>query len=226
MKQKIIREKKFRLSMPLWYFPIRIYKDIKYKLEQRYQPLFGLRLYCGKQGSGKTYTMIHDLIELSIKYPKILVLSNMAIDYPFENFQYIENISDICNSANRGEQGTIVVLDEVQNFLFAGDRSFPPELLSEITQQRKQHMAIFGTTQVFTRCSKELREQTYKVINPHTILGCITFVRECVPFIKDGEIRDSFGVYKFLGIQSDDVRNAYNTLKKPALLSRVHKYIS
>jgi 3-methyladenine DNA glycosylase Tag len=45
------------------------------------------------------------------------------------------------------------------------------ELLSEITQQRKQHMTIFGTTQVFTRCSKELREQTYKVINPHTLFG-------------------------------------------------------
>lgn len=214
----------FKLKMPLWYAPIQIFKDLKAKLKAKYQPLYGLRLYCGRQGYGKTYCMIHDVIELAIKYPDILVMSNMMIDYPFNHFIMIDNVADICNQDNRGLQGTIVVLDEVQNFLYAGDRAFPPELLSEITQQRKQHMSIFGTTQVFTRCSKELREQTYKVINPHTLLGCITFVRECNPFIKDGEIKDSFGIYKFYGVQSDDVRNAYNTLKKPNTLSRLHNY--
>lgn len=216
--------KKFRLSMPLLYAPVQIIKDIRSKIKQNYQPFFGLRLYCGRQGYGKTYCMIHDVIKIAMKYPDVLVLSNMYIDYPFNNFRMIDNVNDICDSNNRGVQGTVVVLDEVQNFLYAGDRSFPPELLAEITQQRKQHMTIFGTTQVFTRCSKELREQTYKVINPHTLFGCITFVRECNPFIKDGEIKDSFGIYKFYGVQSEDVRGAYNTLKKPNVLSRVKNY--
>lgn len=210
---------KFRLRMPLLYFPIQLVKDIIKRAQQRYQPLYGLRLYCGKQGSGKTYSMIHDLIELVQKYPNILVLSNMPIDYPC-NIRYINSVYDITSPYNRGEQGTIVVLDEVQNFLCAGERNFPPELLAEITQQRKQHMCIMGTTQVFGRCSKELREQTFKVIKPYTLFGCITFYFDSDPIIRDGEIKDAISTVRWLGVQSEDVRGVYDSYKKPVILSK------
>lgn len=205
--------------MPLIYFPVQLIKDIIKKSKEKFQPLFGIRLYCGKQGNGKTYSMIHDLIEIVRKYPEVLVLSNMPINYPC-NIRYINSVYDITSPYNRGVQGTIVILDEIQNFLIAGDRNFPPELLAEITQQRKQHMCIMGTTQVFNRCSKELREQTYKVIKPFTLFGCITFYFDNDPIIKDGEIKDSISTIRFLGVQSEDVRNVYNTYEKPKILKK------
>ena len=72
--------------------------------------------------------MVHDLIELVQKYPNVLVLSNMPIDYPC-NIRYINSVYDITNPYNRGEQGTVVILDEVQNFLSAGERNFPRSCL-------------------------------------------------------------------------------------------------
>ena len=50
-------------------------------------------------------------------------------------------------------------------------------MLAEITQQRKQRIKIVGTSQVFTRVVKQLREQTFEVVECRTIGGRWTFTR-------------------------------------------------
>ncbi len=78
-----------------------------------------------------------------------------------------------------GIYGEIDVLDEIQNwFNSLQSKDFPPEMLTEITQQRKQTKMILGTSQVFSRLAKPIREQTYMLYEPTTLFGCLTFVRK------------------------------------------------
>ena len=69
-----------------------------------------------------------------------------------------------------GIYGEIDVLDEIQNwFNSLQSKDFPPEMLTEITQQRKQTKMILGTSQVFSRLAKPIREQTYMLYEPTTL---------------------------------------------------------
>ena len=64
-------------------------------------------------------------------------------------------------------------------------KNFPPDMLQEVTQERKKHKVIVGTSQVFTRLAKPLREQTTYLCEPHTFFGCFTVCLIFTPELKD-----------------------------------------
>lgn len=172
---------------------------------------YGVHIIAGKQGTGKSITLTYLLMRYQEMYPKLKVATNYY--YKYED-KHIEHWKDIINY-NNGKYGVIVVLDEIQNwFNSLQSKDFPPEMLTEITQQRKQRKIIFGTSQVFGRVAKPIREQTYMLYEPTTIFGCLTFVRKydittdisgntdtkkyrgCFFFIQNPEIRSSFDTYR------------------------------
>ena len=115
------------------------------------------------------------LLRYQKMYPKLKIKTNYY--YEFEN-AHIGHWKDVVNGTN-GIYGEIDVLDEIQNwFNSLQSKDFPPEMLTEITQQRKQTKMIIGTSQVFSRIAKPIREQTYMLYEPSTLFGCITFVRK------------------------------------------------
>lgn len=172
---------------------------------------YGVHIIAGKQGTGKSITLTYLLMRYQEMYPKLKVATNYY--YKYED-KHIEHWKDIINY-NNGKYGVIVVLDEIQNwFNSLQSKDFPPEMLTEITQQRKQRKIIFGTSQVFGRVAKPIREQTYMLYEPTTLFGCLTFVRKydittdisgntdtkkyrgCFFFIQNPEIRGSFDTYR------------------------------
>lgn len=172
---------------------------------------YGVHIIAGKQGTGKSITLTYLLMRYQEMYPKIKVATNYYYEY---EDKHIEHWKDIINY-NNGKYGVIVVLDEIQNwFNSLQSKDFPPEMLTEITQQRKQRKVIFGTSQVFGRVAKPIREQTYMLYEPTTLFGCLTFVRKydittdisgntdtkkyrgCFFFIQNAEIRGSFDTYR------------------------------
>lgn len=172
---------------------------------------YGVHIIAGKQGTGKSITLTYLLMRYQEMYPKLKVATNYY--YEHED-KHIEHWKDIINY-NNGKYGVIVVLDEIQNwFNSLQSKDFPPEMLTEITQQRKQRKIIFGTSQVFGRVAKPIREQTYMLYEPTTLFGCLTFVRKydittdvsgqtdskkyrgCFFFIQNAEIRGSFDTYR------------------------------
>ncbi len=135
---------------------------------------FGLTLYCGRQGAGKTMAMTEYLERMRKKYPDVIICTNYG--YIHETFPMTDwrQIFEVRN----GEKGVIFAIDEIQNeFNSSAWKSFPEGLLAEITQQRKQKIKIVGTSQVFTRVVKQLREQTFEVVDCKTLLGRWTFTR-------------------------------------------------
>lgn len=135
---------------------------------------YGLTLFCGKQGRGKTVALVEYLERMRIKYPKAIIVTNFY--YVHQHLQ-MESWQDFINIRN-GVDGVIFAIDEIQNeYNSASWKDFPEDLLSEITQQRKQRVKIVATSQVYARIVKQLREQASEVIECRTLLGRWTFLR-------------------------------------------------
>ena len=172
----------------------------------------GLHMFCGEQGSGKTTAVVAKLLELQKRYPKSKVRTNM--NYVGE-VAPISHWKELVHNDN-GIYGQIEVLDEIQTwFSSLQSKDFPPEMITEISQQRKQRKMIIGTAQVFSRIAKPIREQTTLVYLPVTILGCLTFVRVSKPKFWDDE-NQTFKRYirHYFFVHTKEVRNAFDTYLK------------
>lgn len=181
---------------------------------------YGIHIFAGEQGSGKTMAMIHKLAELKELYPQCKISSNMQIEFADNT---IEEWTDILKN-NNGTKGQIIVLDEIQNwFNSLESKDIPIEFVAEVCQQRKQRKAIFGTSQVFTRVGKPIREQTTWLYKPFTILGCITVVRVYKPKIKDDGTLDEKNMRMqrcYMFVHDKYLRECYDTYQKIERLSK------
>lgn len=199
-------------------FPERLSKDI-YNREPGEFKEYGLHMFCGEQGSGKTTSVVHLLQLMKEKYPKCLIRTNM--NYMHEDGQ-ITHWKDLVANSN-GIYGQIEVIDEIQTwFNSLQSKDFPVEMLTEISQQRKQRKMLVGTAQVYSRIAKPIREQTTFVYMPFTILGCLTVVRVTKPQYWDDQ-NQKFTKYlkNYFFIHTDAIRNAFDTYLKIQKYSEV-----
>lgn len=174
--------------------------------------LYGFHLFVGEQGSGKTVATAEFLRRIKAEYPLCKIATNF--EYKNEDSQ-INNWKDLIFN-NNGAFGQADVIDEVQNWFSSNQsKDFPPEMIQEITQQRKQRKIFIGTTQRFERMAKPLREQVNYIYFPTTIAGCLTIVRVCKPKVNsDGEIKDLKTRKWYFFVHDDDLRNSFDTFHK------------
>ncbi len=171
----------------------------------------GLIIFTGRQGQGKTISMVHALTRLKQLYPECKVITNFA--YLGEDVR-LKHWRQLIRFKN-GNKGVIVGIDETQNWFSSNQsRNFPPEMLGVITQNRKNRRLILGTAQSFHLLAKSIRTQTTEVRECRTFLGCLTYVRRLEPVLdSDGNVTE----YKRLGsywyVHSSELRNSYDTYK-------------
>lgn len=175
-------------------------------------PYHGLYMVCGPQGSGKTITAIYLMRMWLQQYPLIKVRSNISISFQHGQITHWEQLINVHN----GEIGQIDFLDETQNWFSSNEsKNFPPDMLQEITQERKKHKVIMGTSQVFTRLAKPLREQTTYLCEPHTIANCFTICLIYKPVLKDdGTLLKKKFCKIFCFAHDDELRECYNTYER------------
>lgn len=208
-------KKKSKLKRLFIDFPRALARDLLRRDPNEFR-VNGFHCFCGEQGSGKTISMTAKILELKQKYPKVKVLSNFDCEF---SDGLITDWHDIVFT-NNGKEGIIIAIDEIQNwFSTAESKDFPPEMLQEITQQRKQRKMIIATSQRFQRLAKPLREQINILYEPFTVLGCLTFVRVRKPSVDDDGKLDRLhtrkrGTYFF--VHDDELRDSYDTFQKIA----------
>ena len=129
---------------------------------------YGLTCFVGRQGGGKTISMVEYLDRMKEFYPDCIVVTNFNYikqDMPFTSWRQFTEVRN-------GLNGVIFAIDELQNEYNSNNwKDFPEDLLSVVTMQRKQRIKIIATSQVFTRVVKQLREQCYEVVECKTFLG-------------------------------------------------------
>lgn len=186
---------------------------------------FGLRVYTGRQGSGKTIGLVEALARARDSYPDCIIVTNFDCKYAHKR---LTSLNDLLKLRN-GTKGIIFGIDEMQNeFSSKVSKDFPENLLEMITQQRKQRIAIFTTSQVFSRLAKPLREQSYEVCTCRTYLGRLTRIRcydaldymEYMESDSDDKRRKAPKNYSHWFVQTDALRNAYDTYSVIERLSR------
>lgn len=192
-------------------FPNRLAKDIYNRNPLEFNE-YGLHLFCGEQGSGKTTAAVELIQRWKKRYPNMKVITNMDMKGEDKKLTHWRDILDYNNDI----YGVAVVIDEIQTWFSSNEsKNFPPEMITEISQQRKQRKAIVGTAQVFSRVAKPIREQTAYIYLPMTLFGCLTIVRKTKREFWDDEkqrFKKYCGIYFF--VHTDEIRNAFDTYKK------------
>lgn len=188
--------------------------------------LYGLNLYCGLGGSGKTLAMVERIKTLKEEFPNLYVVTNFTTSLSDRKMNDWHDLIEIENP--KGQQyGVLFAFDEM-HLTLSSDRlkNNPDGLLEYISQQRKLKKLILGSTQVFTRTHKILREQSNLVIDCKMIGTRWSFQNayKTEDYLLNGELRDSGHkkrdtVWKRNFIATDKLRNLYDTheVMKPLL---------
>ena len=155
--------------------------NYKFKFFKEHPDYFepdGLIVFTGAQGTGKTLSAVNYVENLLKMYPKALLVTNLKLNnFPFDHeriFQFF-NGDDLAKFSN-GEFGVIYLIDEIQLYFNSlKSKNINPEVMVQISQQRKQRKHIVATSQVFGRMAKPLREQFSSVLVCKNFFGFIQF---------------------------------------------------
>lgn len=171
----------------------------------------GIVVFTGRQGKGKTIAMVEQAMRFQQEYPKVKVISNC--DYKHQNAE-LKHWKQLITYSN-GKRGVCVMMDEMQNWFSSNQsKNFPPEMLEVVTQNRKNRRIVLGTSQVFNRLSKPLREQTTEVRKCTTLCGCLTICHRVRPELdSEGNVTawKHIGMYFF--VHTPEIRQAYDTYR-------------
>lgn len=174
-------------------------------------PYQGMIIFEGRQGSGKTISMVRYMKDMQYEFPDALCTTNLAFTDENKPLKTWTMLIDYKN----GYKGVIVAMDELQNWFSSNDsKNFPPEMLSLITQNRKNRRIILGTSQNFYLLAKAIRSQATEVRRCATYFGCLTVVRRLEPILdSEGNVVEwkKRGIYCF--VHDKELRDSYNTWK-------------
>ena len=135
----------------------------------------GINVFCGPQGSGKSLSMIHYAKKMIKDYPKAIVITNIELGFEIKNeVRKYQGFDDF--KVENGIFGVIYILDEIHLILNSLEsKGVPLSIIVELSQQRKQRKCILGTSQVYSRMAKPLREQIKSVILCKNYFGIFQF---------------------------------------------------
>lgn len=142
----------------------------------------GIWVFCGPQGSGKTLSAVQTAQKIAHEYPNARVISNFEFELldgsrPEEFIDY-----DQLTNEDNGISGLIFVLDEIHvlwNSLES--KNIPITEMAALCQMRKSRRLIIGTSQVYGRIAKPIREQLKYVILCRNFLKVLQVNEVCDP---------------------------------------------
>lgn len=201
--------------------PKNIYETIKHNvLFARNNPDYfypaGIWVFCGPQGSGKTLSAVQCLQKMCKKYPKAIVCTNLEVNgienevIPFVDYEQLKTLDN-------GIKGIIFFLDELHilwNSLES--KEVPISEMACFCQMRKNRRVIIGTSQVYSRIAKPIREQLQYAIDCRNYFGLVQFNTILDPsesIERNGNI-DAKRVGFKLWFHRPELYNSYDTLFK------------
>lgn len=128
---------------------------------------YGIHLYCGYFGQGKTQSMVNLAYHICKKNRCMNLLTNIDIQYfPYDiTVTKLKCVNDILNA----KPNTIIFIDEIgtlfnsRDFMKGGKDSVPKVLFQLLCQNRKKKLMLIGTASRFTLIDKQIRDVTEDV---------------------------------------------------------------
>lgn len=201
--------------------PLNIAKTVRHNIQfARDNPDYfypaGIWIFCGAQGSGKTLSAVQCLQKICKEYPKAWVCTNMEVRgienkiIPFTDYSQLEELDN-------GIYGIIFFLDEIHvlwNSLESKD--IPISEMACFCQMRKNRRVIIGTSQVYSRMAKPIREQLQYVIDCRNYFGCVQYntVLDPTESIERNGVCEAKIVCTRIWFHKPELYNSYDTLFK------------
>jgi len=140
----------------------------------------GSRVYIGRQGKGKTLSMVKYVYDLKQEYPSCAIFSNVKLNNI--NYVFLENDQRVSQALEfqNGKNGVLVVLDEA-HLMFNSKTGIPIDVLTSISQQRKDRRRIVFSSQIWNELDISIRKQVQEVVS------CRNIGRIQVNTVYDGE---------------------------------------
>lgn len=186
-------------------FPINCYYEIKYFTENLHKIYYKLidtdeivRIVSVFTDHGETRTEIETIKE------------DIKICIAYDGLDCIKDLSN-------GFEGVFYLIDEIHlEFNSLESKNIPIEIMVEVSQQRKQRKHICGTSQVFMRLAKPLREQIDTVVICKNYLSCIQFntVINGKTAVEDNGKLHADIIKKFLWFHKPSLYDSYDTYAK------------
>ena len=180
-------------------------------------PEQGVILFQGRQGAGKTISMIQYATELKRKYNDLYICGNMKYKYSQKTLKSGTDMLKI----SKGETGALILLDEVQIWYNSkNSKNIDESVTCYLTTCRKNVRLILGTCQNYYMCSKDLRSQTKLLCDCRTA-GALTVVVKKEPVLDSmGELKKMKfkGIYFF--VHDDELRSLYDTSEMINILAK------
>lgn len=144
-----------------------IYDYFKYQRWKEFN-LFGIDMFIGMFGHGKTLSMTHHAVNIYKRFgDSVRFISNYQLKgIPYIPLTNFNQLVDLGEEDDNRYVGTVVLIDEIENVLSHRNfANFPLPLLHMLTQQRKKKVYIMCSAQRFFMVDKIFRSITTNVIN-------------------------------------------------------------
>lgn len=203
--------------------PCNIFSSLKFKHNFRlanpnYFEPEGILIFCGPQGSGKTLSAVQYVKTLLQDYPNAILVTNIEIkdlDPKIQVYEY-EGIESLKMYEN-GYDGVIYLIDEIHlEWNSLESKNISIEEMIEFSQQRKQRKHIVGTSQIYGRIAKPMREQIKNVVLCKCFFGIIQWNNLIDGFNtieKDGKL-ETESVRRYLWFHKPSLYKSYDTYAK------------
>ena len=176
---------------------------------------FGIIIFYGPQGSGKTMAMTHWLQKMYVKYPKCVIGTNYG--FLIEDFQ-IKNFKTLLTKKNPdSEQPIFFAYDEINNWANSRDwQKMPRNVLADLCYQRKNKRLVLATSQSISQIDKQIRIQcgSGEYRRCFCWLGfihCVVCLRP--EFDSEGNLTKKHFKKIYFFLQDEILRYLYDTLK-------------
>lgn len=176
----------------------------------------GIWVFCGPQGSGKTLSAVQCLKKICKQYPKAKVCTNLDIK-GIENETIIFEDYEQLKTLDNGINGIIFFLDELHilwNSLESKD--IPISEMACFCQMRKNRRVIIGTSQVYGRIAKPIREQLQYAIDCKNYFGLVQVNKILDPSesVEKNGVQEAKLVGTKIWFHTPELYNSYDTLFK------------
>lgn len=184
----------------------------------KYKRLFGVFMFVGEVGQGKTISAIKHAQKLKEEDDRINIYTNFYMNGENGRIDHWSDMLDVPSYS-------IIILDEVQNTFSQREwNSFPPQLVQLLTQNRKwgkneggerpPGIRLIMTTQDYENTDVMLRRLCNKVINCSAWFGGRLIYNKWYKrkeFEKTDEKRRNEGLKAI--VADDELRNSYDTYR-------------
>lgn len=120
----------------------------------------GVAVFVGRQGSGKTISILNTALSILKKdVSKPVVYTNLPVND--ERFVFCENRE--MRERIKKESNCIFLLDEIHLYYNTGSKN-PNDVMTPFSQLRKRNIIVLGSSQIWFHLDKKIRDQALYLV--------------------------------------------------------------